>query len=95
MRKPTTAEEVNSLFEQQVSGDMAGVIEYDPGFLGNQKVSIDFFKNPHAAVFSSLETKVCDGTLLSISLFHDNEWGYCCRVHQLINYIHAINQTND
>ncbi|MFH1711540.1 MAG: type I glyceraldehyde-3-phosphate dehydrogenase [Nanoarchaeota archaeon] len=94
LKRPATPEEVNSLFRQKASGKMKGVIEYDPGFLGNQKVSIDFFKNPHAVIFSSLETKVSQGNLLTVSLFHDNEWGYCCRVHKLIDYIHRRNTNN-
>ena len=94
LNKKTTVEEVNTLFKKHVEGEMKGIINYDEGYLNHPKVSIDFFKSPYSVIFLALETQV-SGKNLSISLFHDNEWGYCCRVHELINYIHKKNSEND
>ena len=50
-------------------------------------VSIDFRKNPNSSIVDSAYTKVVDGTLIKVLSWYDNEWGYSCRVRDLIKYI--------
>lgn len=91
LEKETTAQEVNSLLKKYSENELKGVIEYDEGFLGHSKVSIDFLKSTYSVTVLSLETQA-HGKYLSLSLFHDNEWAYCSRIHELISYIYGKNQ---
>lgn len=77
--KPTSAEEVNSMFKSAAEGPMAGVLEYaeDP------IVSTDILGNPHSSIFDSLSTKVHDN-LVKVVSWYDNEWGYSCRLIDLV-----------
>ena len=77
--KETSVDEVNGLFRSAADGPMAGVLEYcdDP------IVSSDILGNPHSSIFDSLSTKV-DGTLVKVVSWYDNEWGYSCRLVDLV-----------
>ena len=79
LKKKTTLKDINSILKKSK-------IEYDDGYLGYSKVSIDFFKNPNPVIVQGLSIKLSNN-LLSLTLFHDNEWGYCNQVHKLIEYI--------
>jgi glyceraldehyde 3-phosphate dehydrogenase len=43
-------------------------------------VSTDIIHNPCSCIFDSLLTKVTDGNLVSVTGWYDNEWGYSCRM---------------
>ena len=44
-------------------------------------------KNPQSGVVDAEYTKVVDGNLVKILAWYDNEWGYSCRLRDLIKYI--------
>ena len=67
------------------------LVKYDEGFMQYPKTSIDYIKCPYTSIVLGTETRV-EGKKLSISIFHDNEWGYACRVNDLLNYIHKQNK---
>ena len=52
-------------------------------------VSIDFQGNPHSSVVDAPFTKVVDGDAVKILAWYDNEWGFSCRVRDLIHHIAA------
>ncbi len=78
--KGTSIEEVNNAMRTAASGSMKGILEYteDP------VVSVDIIGNSHSCVFDSLLTMVIDKTLVKVIGWYDNEWGYSCRVVDLI-----------
>ncbi len=78
VEKKTNAEEVNKLFKK-ASEKMKGVLEYSE----EQLVSTDIIKNTNSCIFDSLMTKVV-GDLVSVSGWYDNEWGYSCRLIDLV-----------
>jgi glyceraldehyde 3-phosphate dehydrogenase len=81
----TTAEEINAAMKEAAEGDLKGVLEYteDP------VVSSDMMKNPHSSIFDADLTKVMDGTLVKVASWYDNEWGYSCRVVDLVKFLAA------
>lgn len=81
--KETTKEEVNQVFRQAAQGPMNKYLEYSSEPL----VSRDFVGNSHSAIFDSELTAVINKTLIKTYGWYDNEWGYACRVVDLINYI--------
>jgi glyceraldehyde 3-phosphate dehydrogenase len=83
MKKDVTEKEVNEAFKTAASGKLKGILQYTEEPL----VSIDFMGNPHSAIVDGLSTKVIDKNLLKVMAWYDNEWGYSCRLRDLIKYI--------
>jgi len=81
--KSTTVEEVNAALKRAAEGPLKGILEY----CTEELVSIDFRGNPHSAIVDPGFTKVIDGNCLKLTAWYDNEWGYSCRVRDLINFI--------
>ena len=75
-KKPTTVEEVNRAVKQACDSDLKGILEYSTEPL----VSSDFNHNPASSIFDSTLTRVCDGTLVKVSSWYDNEWGFSNRM---------------
>jgi glyceraldehyde 3-phosphate dehydrogenase len=81
--KSATTEEVNASLKKAAEGPLKGILEY----CTDELVSIDFRANPHSSIVDAGFTKVIDGNLIKLTLWYDNEWGYSCRVRDLINFI--------
>jgi len=80
VKKPTNRDEVNWLFKQVSQYHMKGVVQY----VEEPIVSTDIIHNPYSCIFDSLLTKVTDGNLVSVTAWYDNEWGYSCRMVDMI-----------
>jgi glyceraldehyde 3-phosphate dehydrogenase len=79
LKRDVTIDEVNSAMKEAADGRMKGILEYcvDP------IVSTDIIGNPHSSIFDSLSTMV-NGNLVKVVSWYDNEWGYSCRVIDLL-----------
>jgi glyceraldehyde 3-phosphate dehydrogenase len=75
-KKPTTVEDVNNAVKQACEGEMKGILEYNKDPL----VSSDFNHNSASSVFDATLTKVAEGTLVKVSAWYDNEWGFSNRM---------------
>ena len=75
-KKATSVDEVNQAVLAAAQGDLKGVLEYNKDPL----VSSDFNHNPASSVFDSTLTKVTDGTLVKVTSWYDNEWGFSNRM---------------
>jgi glyceraldehyde 3-phosphate dehydrogenase len=83
MRRETTVEEVNALFERAARGELAGVLGFEPRPL----VSADYARDTRSAIVDGPSTMVTDGTLLKVYAWYDNEMGYACRMVDLASLI--------
>jgi len=83
VEKPTTAEEVNAALKKAAEGPMKGILQY----VEEELVSKDFTGNPHSSMVDAGFTKVIDGNLVKVIAWYDNEWGYSCRVRDLIGFV--------
>lgn len=83
VEKPTSTEEVNRVLKNAANGELKGIL----GFSEEPLVSIDFRGNPHSSIVDADNTSVLDGTSVKILTWYDNEWGYSCRVRDLVKYI--------
>jgi len=83
LARPTTAEAVNAALKAAAEGPMKGILAYteDP------VVSTDMLHNPNSSIVDAQMTKVLDGDLLKVISWYDNEWGYSCRVIDLIAFL--------
>ncbi|TAK85820.1 MAG: type I glyceraldehyde-3-phosphate dehydrogenase [Betaproteobacteria bacterium] len=75
-KKPTSVDEVNKAVKQACEGDLKGVLEYNTEPL----VSSDFNHNPASSIFDASLTRVSEGTLVKVSSWYDNEWGFSNRM---------------
>ncbi|HNS06260.1 MAG TPA: type I glyceraldehyde-3-phosphate dehydrogenase [Candidatus Saccharicenans sp.] len=83
VKRPTTAEEVNAALKTAANNELKGILDYTEEPL----VSVDFMANSHSSIVDGLSTKVIDGTLVKILAWYDNEWGYSCRLADLIKHV--------
>ncbi|MBV9215384.1 MAG: type I glyceraldehyde-3-phosphate dehydrogenase, partial [Acidobacteria bacterium] len=85
VEKPTSAEEVNQTLKAAANGPLKGILDVSEEPL----VSSDFKGNSNSSIVDAENTKVIDGTCMKILAWYDNEWGYSCRVRDLVKYIAA------
>jgi glyceraldehyde 3-phosphate dehydrogenase len=80
----TSKEEVNAALKKaSESGPLKGYLAYEE----EELVSADFKGNPYSSIVDALMTLVVGGNMVKVISWYDNEWGYSCRVRDLINYI--------
>ena len=83
--RPVTVEEVNAAFKAAAEGPMQGILAYS----SEELVSADYIGNPHSCILDAKSTNVVDGTLVKVSGWYDNEWGYASRCVDLIRFMGA------
>jgi glyceraldehyde 3-phosphate dehydrogenase len=83
--KEASADAINDAFRKAASGPMRGVLAVE----SSELVSIDFRGNPHSSIVDAPLTKVVDGTLAKVFSWYDNEWGFSCRMRDLIKFMAA------
>ena len=83
LKTSTTAAEVNAALKAASEGALKGILAYteDP------VVSSDLLHSPASATVDAQLTKVMDGTFLKVVAWYDNEWGYSCRVVDLVSFL--------
>ena len=82
--KNTTKEEVNAALKAaSESAQMKGILGYSEEPL----VSIDYRGDERSSIVDALSTMVMDGNMVKVVSWYDNEWGYSCRIVDLVNYI--------
>lgn len=85
VERDTTVEEVNQALESAAAGPLNGILGVSAGPL----VSVDFVGNSASSVVDLRSTSVVDGRLVKVLAWYDNEWGYSCRVRDLIQFVGA------
>jgi glyceraldehyde 3-phosphate dehydrogenase len=83
MKKEATAEEINNAMKEAAEGKLKGILDYTDEAV----VSVDFNHSSASSTFDSKFTKVIGGNFVKVLSWYDNEWGYSCRVVDLIDYV--------
>jgi len=83
LARTTTAAAVNDAFRAAAAGPLKGILDATD----EELVSVDFNGNPHSSIVDLPSTAVIDGGLVKVLAWYDNEWGYSCRVRDLILYM--------
>jgi glyceraldehyde 3-phosphate dehydrogenase len=81
--KATTADEVNTALKNAANEELKGILAFETAPL----VSTDFRKNSNSSIVDAEYTKVIGGNMVKVLSWYDNEWGYSCRVRDLIKYL--------
>jgi glyceraldehyde 3-phosphate dehydrogenase len=83
VEKETSTEEVNQVLKDAANEELRGIL----GFSEEPLVSIDFRGDSRSSIVDAENTKVIGGTAVKILAWYDNEWGYSCRVRDLVKFI--------
>ena len=83
VEKPATKESVNAALKAAANGPMKGILAYTE----EELVSIDFRGNPNSSIVDAGYTKVVGDKCVKVLAWYDNEWGYSCRVRDLIKLL--------
>lgn len=83
VEKHTSVEEVNKLFKEASENNLKNILSYEQTLL----VSSDYISSPYSCVFDANYTKVINGNFVKVFGWYDNEWGYSCRLVDLVNKI--------
>ena len=83
--RPTSVEELNAAFRSAEAGSMKGIL----GVSDEPLVSSDFRGDDRSSIIDSSMTMVIGGTLIKVLAWYDNEWGFSCRVADLIGLVAA------
>jgi glyceraldehyde 3-phosphate dehydrogenase len=83
VEKDTNKEEVNRVLKNAANEEMKGIL----GFSEEPLVSMDYKGNSHSSIVDADNTSVLDGKTIKLLAWYDNEWGYSCRVRDLVKYI--------
>jgi glyceraldehyde 3-phosphate dehydrogenase len=79
----TTADMIAAFDEAAASGPMKGIL----GVSHEPLVSVDFKGDPRSSIIDAESCMVMNGTMIKIVTWYDNEWGYSCRVSDLVKYM--------
>ncbi len=82
LSRDVSPEEINAAVKEYADGPMKGILEYSDEPL----VSTDLKGNPHSSIFSALDT-IGLGNFVKVVAWYDNEWGYSCRVADLLKFL--------
>jgi glyceraldehyde 3-phosphate dehydrogenase len=88
LARETSVEEVNGAFREAASGSLDGLLQYT----SDPIVSTDIQENPHSCIFDS-ELTMVRGTTVKVFGWYDNEWGYSCRLVDLVGKLLPVEAT--
>ncbi|MCF6092973.1 glyceraldehyde-3-phosphate dehydrogenase [Microaerobacter geothermalis] len=91
VRKPVTLEEVNWVLKEASQGEMDRYIEY----IEEPLVSTDFNGNEHSSIVDGLSTMLMGDFKIKVMIWYDNEWGYSCRVVDLVKHVAASKKVKE
>ncbi len=83
LEKPTSVAAINDAFREAAAGSLRGILDATD----EELVSSDFNGNPHSSIVDLPSTALIDGGLVKVLAWYDNEWGYSCRVRDLIRFM--------
>lgn len=83
VKRAVTVEEVNQVLKSVAETKLKGIIQYCEEPL----VSVDFNGNEHSAIVDALSTMVIGDRQVKLIVWYDNEWGYSCRVVDLLKHV--------
>ena len=83
LESDATPADVNAAFRAAAQGPLQGILQYSE----DPVVSVDMNGNPHSSIVDAPLTMGLDKRMVKVIAWYDNEWGYSCRVRDLIKYL--------
>jgi glyceraldehyde 3-phosphate dehydrogenase len=88
LEKPATYEEICAALKKASEGSMKGIL----GYTDEDVVSSDFTGDPRSSIFDAKAGIQMSDTFVKLVSWYDNEWGYSCRVLDLLSYIDSVDK---
>jgi len=88
LQRNVTIDEVNAAFEAAANGALQGILGYETRPL----VSADFVNDSRSSIIDALSTMVVNGSQLKVYAWYDNEWGYSCRMADLVSHVVLLDE---
>ena len=85
LNKDVTEADVNNAIKKAADGQLKGILQY----CDEELVSVDFKGNPHSSIFDAKSTKVIEKKMVKVFAWYDNEWGFSCRMKDLVKMMAA------
>lgn len=85
LEKPGNMDDIKKTVKEAAEGPLKGILCYTE----DQVVSTDFTTDPHSSIFDANACIGLNPHFVKLIAFYDNEYGYSCRVVDLISYIHS------
>jgi len=85
LSKPASYEAIKSVIKEASEGCMKGILAYTE----DDVVSSDFMTDDHSAIFDAKATISLNDNFVKLIAWYDNEYGYSCRVIDLIKYMQS------
>jgi len=86
LKQDVTKEQVNAAVKKYAEGPLKGILAY----CDEPIVSTDITGDPHSSIFDADCTSVMNGNMVKIISWYDNEWGYSCRVADLLHLLQKV-----
>jgi glyceraldehyde 3-phosphate dehydrogenase len=83
LSKSTTVDDVNAQMREAADGTLRGIL----AVTDEQLVSMDFLHDPHSSILDAPSTMMLGERTVKVLAWYDNEWGYSCRVVDLVGHI--------
>jgi glyceraldehyde 3-phosphate dehydrogenase len=83
LKKTSTAQDINAAFEEAAGGELRGILQVSH----EELVSSDFKNNPHSSIVDAPLTLELGGGWAKVVSWYDNEWGFSCRMVDLMAYM--------
>ncbi len=83
LSKGASVDDINGEMREAASGKLEGILAVSE----DQLVSMDFLRDPHSSILDAPSTMVLGDRTVKVLAWYDNEWGYSCRVVDLVNLI--------
>jgi glyceraldehyde 3-phosphate dehydrogenase len=85
LKRDASGEEVNASLKAAAAGPLKGIL----GYTEDEVVSSDFMHDPRSSIVDASMTRVLGGNLVKVLAWYDNEWGFSCRVCDLLKLLEA------
>ena len=85
MKSEVSPKQINAFFKSAAKKELNGILGYEE----RELVSADFVNNPLSSIVDGPSTMVVNETQLKIYAWYDNEWGYVCRMVDIVKLIEA------
>jgi glyceraldehyde 3-phosphate dehydrogenase len=82
LNKEASVAEINAAMKEYAEGSMKGYLQYSE----EELVSTDLRGNSHSSIFSAVDT-ITIGNMAKVVSWYDNEWGYSCRIADIVNFV--------
>ena len=83
LSKDASAQDINAAFDEAASGELRGILAVSH----DELVSSDFKNDPHSSIVDAPSTITLAGDWAKVVSWYDNEWGFSCRMVDLITYM--------